>query len=236
MSSGFPGAHQSWLSPCEEDPNHTKTEGNPPVQQVHRKACNTAKGETKIYESKICTSFCVPLFTFQHEQRCFRCLGFGIYYERNLEETGTVLCENELVAQSFDFPVSKTWVDRIQKLKNPFTIRRHQTRRPPPTSQRQRRRQLATPPKSRTTLPPNQEWTTQSLPHIGPRSKTCSRLTGCSAERTRSRACSHQGVNRGGISNANNLNFISHSERKQPAQAASSTAASMSLVSSIPLM
>ena len=52
MSSGFPGAHQSWLSPCEEDPNHTKTEGNPPVQKVHRKACNTAKGETKIYKAK----------------------------------------------------------------------------------------------------------------------------------------------------------------------------------------
>ena len=101
---------------------------------------------------------------------------------------------------------------------NPFNIRRHQTRRPPPTSQRQRRRPLETPPIPLTTLPPNQEWTAQSLPHIGPRSNTCSRVTGCSTERTRSWACSHQGVNRGGISNANNLNFISNSERKHPAQ------------------
>ena len=107
MSTGFPGAHQSWLSPCEKDPSHTKTTGttgNPPVQKVHRKACNTAKGETKIQESEMCTSISITIFTVQLEQRCFRCFGvWELLWRKKIKETGAALCEYELVAESFYF-------------------------------------------------------------------------------------------------------------------------------------
>ena len=214
MSTGFPGAHRSWLSPCEKDPSHTKTTGNPPVQKVHRKACNTAKGETKIQESEICTSISMTIFTVQLEQRCFRCFGvWELLWRKKIKETGAALCEYELVAESFYFSLFPKlgWTEFTQR-NTPSTYggsSQGDQHRQPHKGIKKRPRE--TPPTPFKTLPPNKEWITQSLPHVGPSSNACGRLAGCSTWRARSWAYSHQGVNRGGISNTNNLNFICNS-------------------------
>ena len=70
---------------------------------IRRKSCNTAKGETKIQESEICTPSYITIFTVQLEQRCFRRIVFGNYTEGRIKETGAALCIHKLVLSHSTF-------------------------------------------------------------------------------------------------------------------------------------
>ena len=131
----------------KKDPSRTETKANTPEQKVHRQTCNTAKGETKLQESEICTSFYKDLHV-QLEQvwcfRCFRCLrymrvwellGRGISKRRSSSLQGqTVGCVILLfsVVQNLGGPNSNN-------TKYPLNVRRQQSRRSTPPNTRGRR-------------------------------------------------------------------------------------------------
>ena len=112
--------HWTFLEPADHGQYHVKGPRRaeslkvPPIKTNYLSAKNhaTAKSETKIQESEICTSISITIFTVQLEQRCFRCLGLG-----RIKETGTVLCEHELVAESFYFSLFPK-LGRIEFIRN----------------------------------------------------------------------------------------------------------------------
>ena len=111
MSTGFLGAHPSWLSPCETILVTPRLQGILQYKKSTEKHATHQKVKPKSKKVKF-APHSQKVSTVQLEQRCFRCfrcIAFGNYAEGRIRETGAALCIHKLVLSHSTFLCVQNW-------------------------------------------------------------------------------------------------------------------------------
>ena len=123
MSTGFPGAYQSRLSPCRKILVTPRLQGVLQYKKSTEKHATQQRVKPKSKKAKFAPHFHKDLHVQLEQVWCFRCISvWELLGRKNIKASGAALCKYKLVAESFYLSLlSKTWVDRIQMRNTPST-------------------------------------------------------------------------------------------------------------------